>query len=756
MNIESYTITRNGQTATAITVDELGNPLNHGFSVGVNINISGVTGSSGPASELDAALYNGSFSVTSAQGNVFTYQMSGEPSGNAVGSNILAKVEIDTVDSASPYMFNLTLRSVWGMNGLHADGSRATGFKSMVVAQYTGLSLQKDDRAFVLYNTQTGAYDEGGEGAHLNGACKYKKGWRHCHIKASNDAFIQAVSVFAVGFGDHFYADTGGDMSITNSNSNFGNTALRSRGFKSEAFTKDKAGQITHIIPPKSLDDVDEVSVNWVNIDVQRTKTVSNPGRLYLFGFTSQLAPPATKVQGYSIGGRQDGTGVSAVPDKLYCLLTSAGQTTATIKQASITPSGPSVIGQDAGSAGSPIKYDASIITVGGQSVTAGWYIQVDSATNDIWTSISANPQYNNTAFTPTTFIKRVPDARVLKDRIYRFRYVLPNSAFPVPRVPISGYVIQPRSSEGFIPSYNEVYYLYEVETIQPFVRGVSDGIYYLTILCASITPSTSNFNDLGFSQNVSETYPAYERDNPNSDPLASVSVADNVTIGLVYSTDGATPTPNKDTKRSITREAAQLFLSEPENGFNYSSATNLLRGSVPVVSSLGDAESRKIALKVDEDNTSVVVPTLVELRRYSILRSGNHTFEYTGFGPGNYSTAFPQTQVEVLTYDQQRLSQSVRETAGVAFYSGLNSNGDLFIGNQVINPVTGTITSSDVAQLNIIGEEGTTIQTFSELVLTDKLTVLGGNSNQLESIFSGPVTFDGKVTSSKDLQVKN
>ena len=100
-----------------------------------------------------------------------------------------------------------------------------------------------------------------------------------------------------------------------------------------------------------------------------------------------------------------------------------------------------------------------------------------------------------------------------------------------------------------------------------------------------------------------------------NSDPLASVSVADNVTIGLVYSTDGATPTPNKDTKRSITREAAQLFLSEPENGFNYSSATNLLRGSVPVVSSLGDAESRKIALKVDEDNTSVVVPTLVELR---------------------------------------------------------------------------------------------------------------------------------------------
>lgn len=87
--------------------------------------------------------------------------MSDEPTGNAVGSNILVKVEIDTVDSASPYIFNLSLRSVWGMNGMHADGSKTTGFKSMVVAQFTGLSLQKDDRAFVRYNTATGSYDEG-------------------------------------------------------------------------------------------------------------------------------------------------------------------------------------------------------------------------------------------------------------------------------------------------------------------------------------------------------------------------------------------------------------------------------------------------------------------------------------------------------------------------------------------------------------------------------------------------------------------
>ena len=73
--------------------------------------------------------------------------MSSEPSGNAVGSNITVKTEIDTVDSASPYAFNLSLRSVWGMNGMHANGAKATGFKSMVVAQFTGCLLYTSDAA---------------------------------------------------------------------------------------------------------------------------------------------------------------------------------------------------------------------------------------------------------------------------------------------------------------------------------------------------------------------------------------------------------------------------------------------------------------------------------------------------------------------------------------------------------------------------------------------------------------------------------
>ena len=45
------------------------------------------------------------------------------------------------------------------MNGMHADGKKATGFRSMVVAQFTGISLQKDDRAFVSYNKSSRIYE---------------------------------------------------------------------------------------------------------------------------------------------------------------------------------------------------------------------------------------------------------------------------------------------------------------------------------------------------------------------------------------------------------------------------------------------------------------------------------------------------------------------------------------------------------------------------------------------------------------------
>ena len=138
-----------------------------------------------------------------------------------------------------------------------ADGKKATGFKSMVVAQFTGIGLQKDDRAFVKYNTTSGVYD-----TILNWVMKplstdsrarYKPAFRNFHVKVSNNSFIQAVSIFAIGYAEHFVTENGGDISLTNSNSNFGANALSSSGFRKTAFTQDNTGYISHVYPPKEI-----------------------------------------------------------------------------------------------------------------------------------------------------------------------------------------------------------------------------------------------------------------------------------------------------------------------------------------------------------------------------------------------------------------------------------------------------------------------------------------------------------------------
>jgi hypothetical protein len=52
------------------------------------------------------------------------------------------------------------------------------------------------------------------------------------------------------------------------------------------------------------------------------------------------------------------------------------------------------------------------------------------------------------------------------------------------------------------------------------------------------------------------------------------------------------------------------------------------------------------------------IYPTPVELRRYSIIRASGHTFEYVGFGPGNYSTALPERQDRKLSDQEEFLAQ--------------------------------------------------------------------------------------------------
>ena len=258
---------------------------------------------------VNALGYNGSFNVTKIVSDTeIQYQLGSspfDPSPNLSGTSPTLNVVVDTVNGASPYIFNISLRSVFGMCGMHADGSKATGFKSMVVAQFTGISLQKDDKAFVKYNESTGAYDDSTTIAtlHTDPLAVYKPAYSNFHIKSSNDAFLQLVSIFAIGYSTQFLTESGGDQSVTNSNSNFGAISLASKGSKLQCFERDDAGFITHVISPKENVE-SETAIEYYSVDVGITTSVANTGRLYLYQQTNEDVPPDSVFDGYRVGAK--------------------------------------------------------------------------------------------------------------------------------------------------------------------------------------------------------------------------------------------------------------------------------------------------------------------------------------------------------------------------------------------------------------------------------------------------------------------
>jgi hypothetical protein len=517
-----------GGTPTAqVTVRTV---LPHGLTAGTPIKISGVSPSN----------YNVSTKVQTidaTDSTVFTYLLPSFPinlttPGNA--SSGFVTIESDTVSGASPYIFNISLRSVFGMNGMHADGSKASGFRSMVMAQFTAISLQKDDRAFVKYNKTNRTYADSiavskvagsdlssqssslGTVYHLDSGSIYRSGWETSHIKATNDAILQVVSVFAIGFNKHFDAESGGDMSITNSNSNFGQLSLNSTGFKKEAFEKDNKAFITSIITPRSIESHAEENIDWIQLDVAKTISVANNTRLYLFGFTVEDNVPPTLTQGYRIGARLD--------DRLYfvnpstnieysAFIRMSDGTTSSVKKYSVS-SGPTsnvftlgthnlntgekvIILSDDGDLPENIVENTTYFAIKDSSTeirlassltaaTSGDAITVFGGTNlkilsrvsdkiagdighpvqydgtqwyintnagsDAYTAINSLGTVVLTEKTEPSYVKRIDDSRSLDEKLYKIRVVIPKETLGA-KNPESSFIIQQTSSTGITTS---------------------------------------------------------------------------------------------------------------------------------------------------------------------------------------------------------------------------------------------------------------------------------------------------------------
>ena len=492
----------------------------HELNVGTPIRIEGIPDSA----------YNISTKVTSIDPDndkIFTYSITQDPTFVTAGpftSQGQVTIETDTVSGASPYIFNISMRSVWGMQGMHADGSKSTGFRSMVVAQFTGVSLQKDDRAFVKYNpdnrqyentfyssgtTQTGSVlssksSSSGLVYHLDSESIYRKGWEQTHIRISNNSIVQIVSVFAIGYNKHFVSESGGDASITNSNSNFGQLSLVSDGFRDKSFDKDDKAFITHIIPPRAIESEEE-EIDWLTIDQGAPN--NSLTRLYIFGFENESVKPPILTQGYRVGAKVDdrlfvGIGTTTYSAKIlmtngfssfveYNVSAPSNDTFTTTATHSLETGEKVIIISDDGDLpenlrtntvyfvivvnNTNIKLAASeaealsneAITVSGGtnlriitrvsdkvSGDKGHPVQFDTTSNpNQWyinvTDNTITPQLSgNAESTDSTFIKRTADNRSLDEKIYKLRVVVP-SQLSNAKTPEAGFIIQESKSTG-------------------------------------------------------------------------------------------------------------------------------------------------------------------------------------------------------------------------------------------------------------------------------------------------------------------
>ena len=524
INISTIEAGSDGTPTNQVTVKTT---VPHELSAGTPIKIKGV-------SPEDYNISTTVQSISTTDSTVFTYllpsfRLNLPTPGSASGSTVT--IETDTVSGASPYIFNISLRSVYGMNGMHADGSKASGFRSMVVAQFTGVSLQKDDRAFVKYNSTSRIY-EGlsttrvagstlssqssstnlNTAYHLEPLAIYRKGWESSHIKASNDSFIQIVSVFAIGFNKHFDSQSGADFSITNSNSNFGQFSISASGFKKEAFEKDNKSFITSIIAPRAIV-AEEDEIEWFSLDVINTISAGISTHLYLYGFTSVDDVPPILTQGYRVGAK--------VSDKLYFvgngteysanILMSDGSTSSVKQYSTSAPSSNSftigsntlqtgesvIILSDDGdlpenivgdtvyyvinngdnntiklaSSASNAETGTAITVYGGttlkilsrvsdkiagdlghpvqfDTLRSQWYI-ITNSNSDIYNAIVALGVAVLTERTEPSYIKRTADTRSLDEKLYKIRVVIPKELTSA-KNPENGFIIQPSSKTGY------------------------------------------------------------------------------------------------------------------------------------------------------------------------------------------------------------------------------------------------------------------------------------------------------------------
>jgi len=672
---------------------------------------------------------------------------------------------VDSTRGSSPYVFNCSLRSDYGMCGMFLDGSKVTGFKSMVVAQFTNVSLQKDMNAWEIYNGTTWntpasyqayidsdindvRYRIGGEINQSTGC--YQIDYRSFGFKCINDSIIQEVSCFVIGDAIHHWTASGGECTITNSNSNFGLTALLSSGFRGIGTAGGAYPQDTGFLG-KLIRRALKVRTDGSNIRQITIGTVAGynsvTGELTL---DTAFDPLTTFGRfGYSlkendyiwIENRSRDTGPGFVPGD---------------KNASVA------INVRAKLAATPFDENTpTIINVNPSN---------DLAINNI-TTVDPSVLIGN-----RVFIRRLVDTRTPDERKYSF--ILETSNPDESRRPVGNFIMRlgnRASTSAQVDPTNGPGELFIVSesTVHSDGGNVSDGRYQVVIRPGdSADAFTANqyyrvgtpvFNSNRiFRSKRNQAFTSFSNDQweeslpmlTNQRGVESLRIA----IGpeLIFDKDLSNDPDSTDL--GINQSTDADVLAQVQSATDYQGVSEFMEAvgynpnEVEAILQLQNSTSTR-----DWDPSALTSPVPsgkftsrgfwpLEFNRPSLIRAFGQAYEWAG--QGNYSKAMPKYQVTVLS-DQHKVDYfAVNYFGGRVYNTGFNEDGLIVQGDTINDLGTNTIVTTETAGLGALGGDPdfpVVPTSFDTLTVTDEFNALqqaNFNNITINGTFEGSPTF--------------
>lgn len=659
-------------------------------------------------------------------------------------------IDTDTTLSASPYIFNCSIRSNYGICGVFADGAKPTGFRSMVLAQFTGVSLQRDLSCWQKYDsTQSPMWGNyfANYGEYINADpnnVRMNPARRSFHIRATNNAIMQEVSVFAIGQGIHHWVQSGGELTVTNSNSNFGGCAALADGYQGSAFVSDSNWNIASL----------RVATNFA-------EKRNNVRKIYLGTIASGVANNATAI---TLENALEDSAVNpgvprildrdgyTLPENSYIWVENSrgldyrAQLTAAA-WSSGTPTGINVatafINQDGVEPGDPI--------INSQGFDTG----------QIWPELAGSRIY----------VRRLQDSRTTDERRYSLRC---NNSSALSRTPVRDYIVQTTPGSGSIATTipdNELIVVSTATAVAPNGAGIirsasvelrrnnpvntwstgtlyrlGDVVSYQSKLYSCIFKNSDvTFNPTNWQEIFVHMEESYKPEDywKNTQPA------------VIFDNDADSDDDTIDCGYNL----ATVWSTDPKIQAQYRTATDY-RGVHSLLTSLGfsSANAHTILLpravdsrERDPDSAldGIAAPAgaanawdnwAVEFRRPSNIRLFGHAYEWAGFL--NYTKSLPEYQLDLSPLNKFSY-YFTNQDGGRVYGSGFNEEGFLVTPQGLQDLATGTeIAFESIGESNVPIDE-ISFPTFYDELTANKLLV-NTELNLSSGIVRGTPSWEG------------